>query len=186
MPKGRRALCVIGLILLGICALPYGCHLMETAGLRALVPAQLQAGEEVYRSKVISGYGLPGDNETLLAAYSLPEHTSRRIKAEGLSYVSTLYTKKNGYYVWRPTPLYGEDQRLFRTEDDQTDDAYPQGVDIANYLNRFGFGIAVRSDIRRDVNRVLNSAGGYYARGRGGTLIIVSPQQNRVYTAVAG
>jgi hypothetical protein len=81
-------------------------------------------------------FPLPGDNETGLIVYELPDSTAREIQKVGIDYFTKMAPKAGDsrdwhgrYEKWQQTPilLEGSDHK------------------IANYLNRYGFGISIDS-----------------------------------------
>lgn len=119
-------------------------------------------------------FPLPGDNETGLIVYDLPDGTAKEIQKVGIEY----FAKRPGRYeTWQSTPilLEGSDSGTNRTN----------SYEIANYLNRYGFGISIDSQIEQEINKAISKPGSFAAYGRTGILIVI-PDIRRVVYAYRG
>lgn len=153
------------------------------------VPAGLNVGLILYTKEDAWGFG-PGGNETGVIVYELPEHAADRVAAGGGKYLAELSNadgsgSRGHYRNWRTTPIAGEETWLHR---DGTGKPWHAGhrPSIADYLNKYGFGIQIDADIPALIDDALWSPGNYYAYGPGGGLIIVAPNLRRIIYAYAG
>lgn len=118
--------------------------------------------------------GLPGDNETGIIVYDLPENAADAIAKGGLRYLHGLpanprssgHDWRGSYDRWQATPF--DDAARARMTSTYTD--IPRDC---------GFCVRVDPDIWAEVERIVGTPGSYYAFGRIG-VIVVSPRAKRV------
>jgi hypothetical protein len=147
------------------------------------VPEGLNVSTILYANDESWGFG-PGGNETGLIVYELPDSTAQEIQNSGIEYFAKLPKKardsrdwRGRYDTWQSTPilLEGSDSATNKTS----------SYEIANYLNRYGFGISIDSQIEQEINKAISKPGSFAAYGRTGILIVV-PSIRRVVYAYRG
>ncbi|MBR0691697.1 hypothetical protein [Bradyrhizobium lablabi] len=137
------------------------------------MPADLEVTGILYSNQQIWGsvlLHLPGDNETGILTYNLPDAIANRIADEGLG------------FFYRPENV----ERRFGTQ--RTHSAWhetPMGVTLSGYLNRFGFGIEVDPAVEALVDNAISKPGSFYSHGRLGVVIVI-PRAKRAIYAYAG
>jgi hypothetical protein len=190
-PRRRKGWVYLA-ILVTVLAVLYGLFRLYLHQHRiGLVPADLNVSTIVYANEENWGFG-PGGNETGLMVYELPVATAQAISARGLAYFTQADNTSSLrlFSPWRATPIAfdrhwrnymaAESSRL--TESERAAANVPG---IANYLNRYGFGIPLDPAIERLVNEIVSSPGSFYGYGRTG-IVIVAPLRKRVVFAYAG
>jgi hypothetical protein len=159
------------------------CKLLERSHHLSFVPEGLSVSTILYTKEQSWGFG-PGGNETGLIVYELPDSIAKEIQKVGLGYFTNLPQKKGDssdsrgrYETWQSTPilLKGSGSGAVTTN----------SYEIANFLNRYGFGISIDSQIEQEVNRAISTPGSFYANGRIGILIVI-PDIRRVVYAYNG
>lgn len=176
LPRTLLLFAVMALLVQG--GLYWAYHLYLHDYRLSLVPDALEIKEVRYAVEKSWGFG-PGGNETGFILYDLPQPTANAAES-GLSFFTNLPDNpldrrrdwRGSYTNWQRTPVRAEPQH------------WPQNAEIGalrarDYLCRYGFCIAVKPALLKQVDNLLNSPGSYYAYGRIG-LIIVSPQQRLV------
>jgi hypothetical protein len=167
--KRRRNTCVLSLFLLvGVPVGLVGWHQRSFA--LSVVPDALQVSSIAYAKEESWGFG-PGGNEAGVRIYPLKDAVSRDILSKGMQFFLDMPANADqnkrgwrGHYShWTVTPAFSESGRF----------------DMIEYVCAYGFCIDVDPSIVADVNRILNTPGSYYARGRIG-MLIVSPRDNKV------
>lgn len=181
----RIVLIVIPFILL-ITALVISFKSCERNHRLGFVPKALKVSKIVYAQEESRGIG-PSGNESGVIVYELPEDVAEQIKKSGITFFSDSLASKQGnddrageYEKWEETPLLSES--AWREAGEGRTTAAPQ---IENYLNRYGFGVSVEPDVAKEINLIVSKGGAYFARGRGG-IIIVSPETKRVIYTYSG
>jgi hypothetical protein len=151
------------------------------------VPGGLNASTVLYAAEQSWGlpfFLLPGDNETGLIVYELPDGTAKEIQKIGIDYFTKMPQKAGDsrdwhgrYETWQSTPI------LLEGSDSGTNTT--NSSEIANYLNRYGFGISIDSQIEQEINKAISKPGSFAAYGRNGVLIVI-PDIRRVVYAYRG
>jgi hypothetical protein len=174
--SGRAAVAVITLLALAPVALAAWTYAStKHEFLLGFVPPAFNVDRVVYEKEERWGLpllALPGDNETGLRVYELPEATATQIRRGGTSWLDRVGENTPSgldryavYTDWHPTPV----------------GAGARGRSTATYVGTggdCGFCIEVDPAIWSEVTAMMDSPGGYYALGRSG-LIIVSPTRRR-------
>ena len=150
------------------------------------VPDTFNIFQVTYSQEKLYGLG-PGGNETGLIVYKLPEDIAVEINQQGIDYLKEIMSKsgntpggKYGYGKWEETPL------CFPKPDPKVDgeDCIPN---LSRYLNRYGFGIIIKSEIKQQINEAISKKGSYFSyRHRGRGLLIVIPSKKRLVYAYSG
>jgi hypothetical protein len=139
----------------------------------AFVPADLEVSGILYSNEQNWGsvlLPLPGDNETGIFMYGLPDTIANRIVREGLSFfhrsenVDRRVDMQRTHSEWHETPM---------------------GKTISEYLNQYGFGIDVDPAVEALVDEAISKPGSFYSYGRLGVVIVI-PGVKRVIFAYAG
>jgi hypothetical protein len=176
--------CVAAIVVL--IAIPYGLiKFAEHQNRMAHVPADLGVTKILYRNEENWGSALmplPGDNETGILMYDLPDAIAGKIGAEGVSFFNRPENidRRVGYQrthsEWHETPIVDGDGGWsvgkFRRK-------------ISRYLDQYGFGIAVERSVEAMVDDAISTPGNFYSHGRTG-LVIVIPKLKRAIFAYAG
>ncbi|MGJ4940438.1 hypothetical protein ACQR1W_07685 [Bradyrhizobium sp. HKCCYLS1011] len=139
----------------------------------AFVPADLEVSGILYSNEQNWGsvlLPLPGDNETGIFMYGMPDAIADRIAREGLSF---FYRSEN---VGRRVDMQRTHSEWHET---------PMGKTISDYLNQYGFGIDVESAVEALIDDALSKPGSFYSYGRLGVVIVI-PGVERVIFAYAG
>jgi hypothetical protein len=128
-------------------------------------------------------FGLPGDNETGLVVYGLKDAIADRISAEGIGFFYRAENRERrtgrqvAYAEWHETPIIVDRRWTFRGSPPPR---------IAEYLDRYGFSIAIDKSIETMIDDAIRQPGSYYAYGPAGGLVIVIPKARRAVFAYAG
>lgn len=157
------------------------------------IPTGLTVTATIYESEESWGFA-PGGNETGVRVYELSTDSAQRLIAasdalhddsaiRGL--MGRASAPRRDYYWWRRTPV---DPRTTANEWGQRSnhgqERHPPR--LQEYLDVYGFGIPIDTEIERLFDNVIQTPGAFYAYGRGGAVIVVSPQTRRVFIAYAG
>lgn len=143
----------------------------------SFLPKGLAPSKVLYVKEESLGFG-PGGNETGVIVYELPEGVSNEIQQVGIDYLTRMPRQNKAdrdwrgiYEHWQPTPILveGTDSSMNRV----------MSHNIANYLDRYGFGIEIDQQIKQEINNAISTPGSFAAYGRIG-LIIVIPKVNKV------
>lgn len=166
------------MILIVMILLGYGsCVARERGHYLALAPCGMELSGIAYRKTETWGsplLSLPGDNETGVIVYELPESTVAAIETQGVAYLEGLTCNlqrsrhRGRFNDWRPTPV---------VPDSRWDDQ----VTTASFLNRYGFGIPIRTDIEAMIDKAISTSGALYAYGRSGFMLIIPEERRAVY-----
>jgi hypothetical protein len=62
----------------------------------------------------------------------------------------------------------------------------PHRANIAEYLDRYGFGIPIELRRVAEVNHAIQTGGAFYCFGEGGRVTIIDPERRKVCFAYAG
>lgn len=141
------------------------------------VPQEMGVSKILYQTTESWGFG-PGGNETGIIVYELPESSAKTIKNTGIDYFSILSledTPRNEYIrqcsEWSETPM--------------KNDANSSWI-LGDFLDQYGFGIAVDSGIEKKVNSAVSKSGSYFTNCQGSIILIVIPEINKVVMVYAG
>ena len=133
----------------------------------SLVPAGLEVRSLTFKATELWGFG-PGGAEEGLLVYELPEATARRIAHGGAAWLDTLQHDPAGrnanakYSGWGATPVSG------------------RGLPLDTSICQYDECAPLPPQLRQRVNTILASPGSYFARGRPGATIVVSPAERLV------
>lgn len=131
------------------------------------VPPALGVTTIRFEATEAAGFG-PGGSEEGLLLYDLPPAAARRIERDGIAFLeaATQESRKDGegldYWDWQATPASGP------------------GLPITSSVCVYDECSEVPADVQERVNRTLASEGGYFAHGRPGATIVVSPAERLV------
>ncbi len=135
----------------------------------------------LYAEEKAWGVGLPGDNETGVIAYELPEDVSKALELRGLGYLEGLdCARRDGgdwrgrFYRWKRTPI--QDGRKWAKAGDP---------EIRTYLGQYGFDINISPTIEAEINAAISGSDAFFAYGQIGFAILV-PSKRRAYFVYAG
>jgi hypothetical protein len=155
------------------------------------IPIELGPPLVSYDKQESWGVGGPGDNETGVIAYDLPQLPVARLNKEGLAYLSQLPSQSSSavrgtsYFSWAATPVANDPAWLPKRSDGNPDNSLG-GPSLRAYLDQYGFGIDVDLQVEQAINRALASPGSFLAHTRGGGVLIVVPQSRKAYFIYAG
>jgi hypothetical protein len=184
----RRSLIVIS-CLLPISVPYYLGKRYEHQFLLARIPAPLEVAAVEYRLEKSWGVGfMPGDNETGFVVYRLTSNSAEWARNQG----SQLGDKLPGRTSkWHPTPVedagdkgwhpYDHDPQMMSEKR-----AANHPPTIEEYLEKYGFIIAIENGRDTEADQAIQSEGSFYSYGRGGSVTIVDPIRGKVYFAYAG
>lgn len=165
--------------------------LLEHRHWRSFVPTGLDVGRIEYQRDESWGIGLPGDNETGLIVYRLPSSTADAVRRSGMAFLQTVGREPRNrgdwhglYTTWHQTPM------LIGAQDSwavlpKGEAAGTRSATLAEYLDKYGFGIPIDPGIITKIDKALAEPGNYYAFGRIGVFIIIPKESIAVY-AYAG
>lgn len=142
---------------------------IETRHWLLKLPPQLRVEKILYTETKSWGFG-PGGNETGVVLYELPSHLSGKNP-------SVLAPQLR----WEKTPLQGH-REWFEGEGASRTEAGPL---LYNYLNQYGFGIPLKTEAAREIDRAVSAPGSWYAYTRNGVILLM-PLINRVAFVYAG
>lgn len=157
----------------------------ESAHQLSFPPNGLGVSKVLYATEESWGFG-PGGNETGVIVYELPESAAGEIEKNGIAYLEKLSQHRTSsanndwhgvYRHWMPTPI------LLEGSDNNTNKTL--SYDIDEYLNRYGFGININPQVRREINDAISNSGSFAAYGRIG-LVIIIPKSRKVIYAYNG
>lgn len=143
----------------------------------SVVPDALQVNSITYSEEESWGFG-PGGNEAGIRVYPLSEEIANQITKRGIEFFNNLPANKNQqnrrwrgrYSLWNQTPV--KEDKYWKKKSEI-------GLDIYDYICRYGFCIEIDDEVVRQATEIINSKGNYYAYGRIG-LIVVSPAKKLV------
>ncbi len=141
------------------------------------VPDALKVSSISYSKEESWGFG-PGGNEAGIRVYPLSKEIKNQIARHGIEFFNNLPANKNQqnrgwrgrYESWNETPV--KEGKYWKRKGDV-------GLDIYDYICRYGFCIEIDEAVVVQAADIINSEGSYYAYGRNG-LIVVSPAKNLV------
>lgn len=143
----------------------------------SVVPDALKVSAITYCEEESWGFG-PGGNEAGIRIYPLSEEIANKITKRGIEFFNTLPANKDQknrrwrgqYQSWNETPIKESEYWKQKGE---------AGLDIYDYICRYGFCIKIDEAVADQATDIINSEGSYYAYGRIG-LIVVSPTKKLV------
>lgn len=152
----------------------------------AKLPKSLGVKEVIYKNEESWGIGLPGDNETGLIIYKLPENTAHLIEKFGINYLENLNeiqdinmsTRYDIESKWEKTPIKYDDRWKYVKKYGDTR--------IANYLCRYGFCIDVEEKYEKIAEQIISTEGSYYVYRRGGATLIISTHKQLIIYLYSG
>lgn len=153
----------------------------------SFVPEGMKVWKILYSKEKVWGFG-PGGNETGVIVYELPSDVVDEVQKNALNYFSTLPSKQNSrnwrgnYRAWNLTPI---EEDWVKGIKKQESIITPYTTGIANYLDKYGFGISIDADVEKSINYAILTPGNYYAYGRIGMIIVV-PSIHRVFYIYRG
>lgn len=166
--------------------LSLACGLAAWAGFKAFerswrlshVPDAMGVTKVIYAQERSWGWG-PGGNGTGIITYKLPDE----ITTPRLAYFQHLPDNADGrrqgdYSDWQETPITQERRGW-------PGSAGGNRLKTEDFLCQYGFCLEVDPAVLKQVDNIINTPGGFYARGRSG-LIIVSPAWRLVVYLYAG
>jgi hypothetical protein len=154
------------------------------------IPSELGPALVGYEKQESWGIGGPGDNETGVIAYDLPQLPVERLNKEGLTYLSHLPSQSGSadqgtqYFSWATTPV--DDPSWLPKRGDGHPGANQGGPSLHAYLDKYGFDIDVDKEVAQAINKAIASPGAFVAHTRGGGVLIVVPQSRKAYFVYAG
>jgi hypothetical protein len=154
-----------------------GCVARERSHFLTLAPCGMELSGIAYGKTETWGgslLGLPGDSETGVIVYYLPESTVTAVEAQGVVYLEGLrctrqLPRHRGHFTnWLPTPV-------------APDSRWADQVTTAGFLNRYGFGIPIRTDIEAMIDKAISTPGALYAYSGSGFMLVVPRERRAVY-----
>lgn len=150
------------------------------------VPQSMGVSRVLYENEKSWGFG-PGGNETGVIVYELPDVVAIGLKNSGTAYLTNLpgnsgdsHDWHGRYEKWQETPIPPEPDWTYKGSERRAGPTTPPPK-LANYLDKYGFGIAIDSAIEREINEAISRPGNYFAYGRIGVLILIPDARKAVY-----
>lgn len=151
------------------------------------IPASLHISGMSYSNEVSAVSESGATIQTGLAVYDLPEDVSSRISRLGLEFFGPP-VPHSSWGDWKATPVmfdrYWVDD-ILRYEgwtDSQFDAQWKYLMGMENYLDLYGGQIEnIPIDLVDRVNEAIRATGGYYAYGKGGSILIVPPGARQAF-----
>ncbi|WP_324790722.1 hypothetical protein [Sulfuricurvum sp.] len=143
------------------------------------VPQEFGVSKIIYQNhNVNDGMGLPGETETGIVVFELPENTTKMMQSVGKDYfyIRTSNNSPRDEYI-RNCGKWGESPII--------DDSNQSWV-LSNFLDRYGYGIKVDKNVEEELNLAVSQKGTYYTECRGGIVLIVAPKIKKVFYVYAG
>lgn len=156
------------------------------------MPNELQVTGIEYRLEEYWGlplFGLPGDNETGIVVYGLPENIAKQISAEGVAFfmrpehIQSRYGNQVTHTEWKETPIVRDSK--WATYPGWRSEPVAPRISITEYLEKYGFSIPVEKAILELVDEAISRPGSFYSYGRLGLVVVIPAQRKAVY-AYAG
>lgn len=182
--QGWRQGWTVVVVVLLLLAIPWSaCHYSERSRQLRYLPAAMGVSRVLYAQEDDFGsVGLPGDNETGIILYEMPEAVVRELSSNAPAYLDTISLpigdRRGGFENWHRTPV-------------TVDERWPRGSyegrwkwvspGIGDYMGRYGFAIPFDADVERLVNDAIFKPGSYYAYGRIGLIILIPAVQRVVF-----
>ena len=144
----------------------------------SVVPDGLHVTSMSYAAEESWGFG-PGGNETGIRVYPLSAQVARAVGEDGLAYFASMPPNRGRdsrawegvYSSWHATPI--------GSSASEGADAQGSPISLEAYHDQYGFSIQVDPVVSAQVNRIIQSPGSFYARGRIG-ILVVSPKDRLV------
>lgn len=146
----------------------------------SIPPKEMQISNVIYVEEKSWGFG-PGGNETGIIVYEMPDKVYENIKSNDIEYLRSL-SSINGvkrYNSWEPTPI-DKSWHEIPLKDEPSEKPL-----LSNYMNRYGFGIPISSEIEQEINYAIFQSGSFYSYRRTG-VIIVAPSIHRIFYIYSG
>lgn len=151
-------------------------------------PAGMGVERVLFAKEEAWGIGLPGDNETGFMAFALADEAAQDLLNKGIEHFSSESREVKSFgprkeCIWSATPISINDLRWLKW----TGDNVNSGPRLSNYLNQYGFGIDIPSDLEEEFNNAIRSPGSYFCyTGIGNGVILVAPAVKKTFYAYAG
>lgn len=134
--------------------------------------------EIVYVAETDSGIG-PGDHESGVRLFVMPERMAEAIAAGGINHLNALPTSSTGgAWDWKPTPVRSGDADWPMSDGDGV-------ATLADVMERYWSSTEVTDAVRDLVDGALVSPGSYYAFD-GNDLFVMIPDARRLVFAYGG
>lgn len=146
----------------------------------SFLPDGMWVWKQLYAKEEAWGIGLPGDNETGLIIFELPNRTSKKVMKNGIDYLKTLKPGKKCSDEWQETPKLSNPYWFNR------EDQHDNTPNIEHYLFRYGFYIPLDAKVIDQINQTIATPGSYVSYCRGGGAVLVMPKINRIALAYSG
>ena len=176
----RKGLGCLGIIVGFVLVIVVAYKLAEHHHVMKRMPADLEVSGIIYSTEQSWGIGLPGDNETGIVVYGLPEAIAQRISTEGVAFfnrpenVERRVDMQRTHETWLETPLAPD--KNWTTRDTQ-----PGRITIDDYLDKYGFGIPIDKGVAAMVDEALSAPGSFYSYGRTGLVIVIPKARKAIY-----
>ncbi len=158
------------------------CKLRECQIRNSYIPEGLGISNVLYAAEDSSVFSSI-ENEAGIIVYELPEGIAEDIRKGGVGYLAKFHPKSGGsndwhgdFEQWQSTPIALDKAWL---------DEKGTTPKISNYLNKYGFGIHIDSQIEDEINSAVSTRGSYFASSPLGMLIVI-PETRRVVYAYTG
>jgi hypothetical protein len=150
-----------------------------------MLPAGLGMSRIVYAREESWGFG-PGGNETGVIIFDLPVDVLHNIEGQGITFLEQHVSAHAlvGSGAGSPAPLrwMAPPVRVDGSDDDTNSTL---SYHIAEYLNRYGFGIHIDKEVTRTIDNALSTEGNFVVDD-GRRLIIIMPKPAKVVIAYRG
>lgn len=181
-PRERVVVATLCLTAISTMVSPYiAFKLWERQTVLARVPAPLVVAKIEYRAEQGGGIG-PGSKESGLVIYRLTDASAAWARSQGAAIGGRL----SGDGGWQATPIVDRYSDWHPYDREGMGWDHPHSTNVAEFMDRYGFGIPVKKDRAAEADRAIGSAGSYYRYGRGGSVTIIDPSRGRVYFVYAG
>lgn len=178
------ALTVFLLVIVGGVAAVWS-KLSDASRHRSMTPPCLGVLKVIYSKEETWGIG-PGSNQTGIVVFELPGDIANDIDQRGRGFfdqcalartVAASGRKTRTSYTWQATPVLveatGADMNNVLTHN------------IGEYLDKYGFGIAIDRQVEQDIDNALTSQDNW-VQDAGSRLIIVMPKASKLVFAYRG
>ncbi|MFK0208908.1 hypothetical protein [Agrobacterium sp. NPDC090283] len=171
---------ILGIVLLILFLVCLGIKIFDRDRRLSIAPCGMGINKVLYAEEQSWGIGLPGDNETGVIVFELPDVVSEQIEIQGIGYLESItcpvelaIDRRGKYDRWQKTPiLNGKEWRA-------------DAVELNSYLDHYGFGIEINKTIELEINGAISGEGNFFSFGRTG-IIVLAPRTNRAYYFYAG